>query len=127
MVTRADLSPGYQATQAVHAAVQYAVQHHLDISKWNRGGHLVVLAAPDEDDLQWLSWDLGRYWYIFPEEFREPDIYDELTAIAFLTDKKIGDVARLPLALQSADDPRFLREKEIRDSLRIIEGGESND
>lgn len=121
------MSPGYQATQAVHAAVSYAVQNHREVSKWDRGGHLVVLTVPDEDDLRWLTDDLGQYHYIFPQEFREPDIYDELTAIAFLCDKKIPEIAKLPLALASPDDPRFLREREIRDSLRIIEGGESNE
>jgi hypothetical protein len=118
VVTREDLSPGYQATQAVHAAVQYAVEHHIPTRRWNRGGHLVVLAAPDEWELKILAEDLFTYYRITCEWFEEPDIDDELTAIAFMTDKKIAEVSRLPLALATPTDPRFLREREIRDSLR---------
>jgi hypothetical protein len=117
VVTREDLSPGYQATQAVHAAVQYAVEHHAKASEWNDGGSLVVLAAKNESKLHSIGYDLEDSG-ISLERFREPDIDGELTAIAFLSARKPEVLSKLSLALSTPTDPRFLREREIRDSLR---------
>jgi hypothetical protein len=97
-VTRADLAPGVQAVQAAHAAVAFAVRYPDIAAAWEPGGYLLLLAAPDELHLHWLLADAqGAGHSAMP--FHEPDLGNELTAVA------VHDAARLcagyPLALQS--------------------------
>lgn len=99
-------------------AVHFATKHPQETRQWNDGGHLVLLTVPDEASLGFLSWDLKENHGIDATFFEEPDIDDEVTAIAFLTDCKPKEISKLPLALATPDDPRFLREREIRNSLR---------
>lgn len=95
VVVRADLPAGQQAVQAVHAALAFQREHRevcvgLD--------NLALLAAPDERSLAVLirsAGDAGVPW----ESFQEPDLGDQLTAVA------LGPAARrlvssLPLALR---------------------------
>lgn len=74
-MTRADLAPGVQATQAVHAALEYAAAGHPVPQT------LAVLCARDELDLCWLLGDAQRDG-IPAVGFHEPDLDDHLTAVA---------------------------------------------
>jgi hypothetical protein len=78
VVTRADLPPGAQAAQAIHAAVAYGRDFgdHLP-----PGETVVFLAARDELELCWLVSRL-REEDVFYSAFREPDLDHSLTAIA---------------------------------------------
>lgn len=74
MVTRADLPPGVRATQAIHAALQYAARYPVHDT-------LVFLEARDELALCWLCAEAHRRGLCFAP-FREPDLDDALTAVA---------------------------------------------
>ena len=83
VIVRKDLSESYMAVQAGHAVAQWL----LSDQSW-RNETLIYLGVENEKEL--LSWkdrlDFKNTKYA---EFREPDIGNQLTAIATLTDGKI--------------------------------------
>jgi hypothetical protein len=90
VVTRADLSPGVQIAQAVHAAIEYTKEHDPPLV-------LAVLAARDEIDLVWLVSDAVQLLIPYTS-FHEPDLDDALTAVA-LGPQAARLCRRFPLAL----------------------------
>ncbi len=82
VVTRRDLSPGQQAVQSIHAAVEFCLEYPQITRKWhNNSNYLVFLAVNDEEELGTLCADATETGISFAV-FHEPDIDDELTAIA---------------------------------------------
>ena len=101
MVTRRDISPGYQAVQAGHAAIQFQMEHP-DIAKswYNESNYLAFLSVEDENDLHILSQKCINKG-INISVFREPDIGNQITAIAIEPcDKAKKICSKLPLLLQ---------------------------
>jgi len=85
VLIRSDLSEPYQAVQAGHAVAQYLIEH--PDTSW-KNGTLVYLAVRDEEELAFwgdkLTWR-GVSW----TGFREPDIGNEMTAIACVTNGNV--------------------------------------
>jgi hypothetical protein len=97
-VTRADLPPGAQACQAVHAACDFALAHPALFADWHRASNTIVcLVASDELALQNLYGDAvaARHRLV---RVHEPDFGGALTALA-LEAAAHRLVRRLPLAL----------------------------
>ena len=102
VITRQDLSNGYQAVQGMHAAINF--QHEYpEISKswFNISNYLAFLSTKDENSLQALLNKFQHKGLKF-SAFYEPDINNQLTAIAL----EPGEISRkitshLPLALKS--------------------------
>jgi hypothetical protein len=97
VVVRSDLEPGAQLAQAGHAISAFAFYFEADHRAWHQGSNnLVILAARDEAHLLELARESPGPLAIF----REPDLGNTVTAVAFH-----GDMARrlssLPLALRS--------------------------
>jgi len=83
VLVRKDLSESYQAVQAGHAVAEWLLRDRT----W-KNETLVYLGVDKEQDL--VDWkDKLNYKNIKYAEFREPDIGNELTAIAALADGKI--------------------------------------
>lgn len=102
-MTRRDLSPGYQATQAAHAALDFAVGYPALTKAWHdSSNYLVVLAAEDEAELLRLAdlaWDRGLQYSCFVE----PDLNNETTAIVIEPGEATSKLlANVPLALREA-------------------------
>jgi hypothetical protein len=101
VITRADMPPGYQLVQSVHAMADFAATHPQVFSDWQRGTNtLVCLSVADEPALTNL-WDkLGKYG-VPMVQFREPDVQDQLTAFCILGTELIRSKLRyLSPALQ---------------------------
>lgn len=83
VVTRRDLPLAYQAVQAAHAAIDFQHGHSTEAKDWHKNSnYLIFLTVANEDELKQLILKAAeRYIKITP--FREPDIDNELTAIAF--------------------------------------------
>ena len=82
MVTRADLPPGVQCCQAVHAAFEFALTHRDFTAEWRAASNTVaLLAAPDELALAWLCQDAIAAGLRLAR-FHEPDLGAALTAVA---------------------------------------------
>lgn len=101
VVVRADLRPGQQACQAMHAARQFAFEHaHIELSWFERSNTLALLAVPNEQELTRLLTIAGDRC-IRSSAFREPDLGDRLTAICLEPTEAARRICRnLPLALQ---------------------------
>lgn len=82
MVSRKDLSIGMQAVQSGHAAIQFQHEHPELAKNWfHNSNYLIFLSAKDEEELNSLI-DRAQSQNIQVSVFREPDINNEITAIA---------------------------------------------
>jgi hypothetical protein len=96
VVTRRDLSPGYQLVQSCHAIREFDRLHH----GYQGVANLACLSATDENELKRLIVYLESNQIKYAI-FREPDVDDQITAIAFEPgDKSYRLVSSLPLALK---------------------------
>ena len=83
VVTRKDLpSPGSQASQILHAAIEFIYEHPELANDWyNISKYLVLLSVNNQKDLLELTDKLSQKGILF-SKFHEPDLDNELTAIA---------------------------------------------
>ena len=83
VVTRRDLSIPYQAVQSGHAAIDFQYEHPLEAIEWQKkSNYLALLTVADEEALIKLiskAIVTGIKYTIF----REPDLNNEITAVAF--------------------------------------------
>ena len=101
VITRRDLSPGYQAVQAAHAAIEFQHEYPEIAKEWNTySKYLVFLSVENEEKLHRFLEKI-KYRNIKHTIFIEPDIGDKLTAIALEpNDNSRRLTAHLPLALK---------------------------
>lgn len=92
VLVRKDLPKSSQAVQAAHAVAQFVIENS---AHWNNGT-LVFLAAPDEAYLGSIKQKISDRRF---SEFREPDLNDQITAIAVLGSKDctVSDFPELKL------------------------------
>lgn len=95
------MSGGYQGVQSMHAAIQFCFEHPEMSTGWfNKSNYLGWLTVPDEKELIRLV-EEALLRGIPVSVFREPDVGDQVTAIALAPGpqtKKL--VSKLPLALK---------------------------
>ena len=101
VITRRDLSPGYQAIQSAHAAIEFQHEHPEIAKEWNTNSkYLIFLSVENEEELQSLLQKI-QIKDLKYSVFLEPDIGNQLTAIALEpTDKSYRLTSNLPLALK---------------------------
>lgn len=101
IVVRADLPPGLQVAQAVHAAFLFAHLFPDTTRKWLEGSNIdVILSVPDEAALTELA-ITARCAGVLSASMTEPDIGNQLTALALGVDAGAQRLcANLPLALR---------------------------
>lgn len=101
MITRSDLEPGYQAVQSVHAGIQFAMEHSVIHKEWyEQSNYLGLLSVSNEVELYNLMEQAQRQ-DIKVSVFREPDIGDQITAIALAPGAKTKKLCgKLQLALK---------------------------
>ena len=105
VVSRADLSFGAQSVQGMHSGIQFQHEHPEIAKEWHdKSKYLVHLSARDEHHLQDLIFK-AEHKNIKYSIFREPDIGNEITAVAFEpSDKSKRMLSSLPLALQNENE-----------------------
>ena len=82
VITRRDLSLGYQATQACHAAIDFQHEYQREATEWHTSSnYLAILTVKDEEELIdiLVKVSLRGIKYTI---FREPDLNNEITAVA---------------------------------------------
>lgn len=83
VVTRRDLPIAYQAVQSGHAAIDFQHEHAVEAKEWQtKSNYLAFLTVADEQELIKLA-TKAILMGIKHTVFREPDINNEITAIAF--------------------------------------------
>jgi peptidyl-tRNA hydrolase len=101
IVARADLPPGLQFAQGCHALRLFVAEHSEVDKRWyETSNNLVVLSVPDKHALAKLAYDLTVQG-IEVSTFREPDLDNELTAIAAGPSAQ-RHLSTLPLAMRQA-------------------------
>lgn len=91
-----------QIAQVAHVTAEYAKQHPNSFNQWYDSKYIIVLSVPSLIELKSLRQNLLNEGVLL-SDFYEPDINDELTAIAVLPEhyeqakKYLG---HLPLALK---------------------------
>lgn len=103
VLVRRDLSEGQQATQATHAALDFAVTYPDLVKAWHdESNYLIVLSVADEKELLSYAdraWDLGLRYSVF----FEPDLDNTVTAVVIEPGRTTSKLcANLPLALREA-------------------------
>lgn len=91
MITRSDIPAAYAGVQAGHAVAQYIIDN--GVGNWENE-YLIYLKVKDELELTKLLTKLNFKMDV--TEFREPDLENELTAIACVTSNK-NMFSKLPL------------------------------
>ena len=102
VVTRRDMTPGYQGVQSIHAALEFAALYPDTFMYWNlSSNYLCWLSVKDEAVLaSYLR--AAEAKGIKSVGFYEPDIGDQLTAIAIESGRRSALMLRtLPLALKA--------------------------
>lgn len=101
VITRQDLDPGYQAVQSIHAAIQFKFEHPEVSKNWfENSNYLGLLSVANEEELLLLI-EQAAQKDIKCSVFREPDINDQITAIAIEPGSKSKKLcSHLKLALK---------------------------
>lgn len=100
VIVRGDLAPGLLCAQACHGMRAFQAAHPEAEAGWFHGSNnIAILSVQDEPSLVALL-ELLESSGAPVASFREPDIGDQLTAIATIP-KTRRALARLPLALAS--------------------------
>jgi len=87
-LTRTDISAGQQAVQAGHSLAQYIIDWNPHITKDWANGSIINLGLGSEKSLKrWIK-KIEKYRLKY-SIFREPDMNNEITSIAVLSDGKI--------------------------------------
>ena len=83
VITRRDLTIGQQATQGCHAAIDFQHQHPAEAREWHtKSNYLAFLTVADEQELIKLI-TKAILTGIKHTVFREPDLDNQITAVAF--------------------------------------------
>jgi hypothetical protein len=102
VVTREDLSHGQQAVQSMHALRQFTAEHpQIDQSWFEKSNYLGLLSVSNEFELHQLI-EKAIIEGISFSVFKEPDIGDQITAIALEPGQKTKKLcSQLKLALRN--------------------------
>lgn len=98
VITRGDLSSGYRAVQSTHAAISFIFEHPGRAGPWfKNSNYLILLEVKDLEELKTLIQKF-QYHRLLHTVFKEPDIGNEITAVAVEPSEKTQKlVSRIPL------------------------------
>ena len=111
------MTASYQSVQSTHAAIQFVFEHPEVAQLWFKDPYLAQLSVENEHELEILIAKLKKY-NIKYSIFREPDIDNQITAIAIEpSDQTRKMVSCLPLMLKEYNfytniDKNSYKEKE---------------
>ena len=80
-IVREDLQPGYKCVQSAHALADFAVKFTNEFKQWQMGSNYLCCLEASESKINRLIEKLD-YLEIKYEIFREPDIGNQMTALA---------------------------------------------
>lgn len=120
VAVRADLAPGPQLAQSVHAAFEFAVDFPSITEVWRRHSNfLVVVGLRDEMQLLELANSASAY-NIKHTVVREPDYGDTVTAVALEPGTKAARLcAEYPLAMKPTKCMEVFVDTDGHNSMRV--------
>ena len=98
VISRQDMSPGYQVVQSAHAIAEFASEHPETFEKWKKETNSIIcLSVKDEETLLKLNEKLSKKTP--SSSFYEPDV-NAFTAICVYGTPEIRkSLSHLPLVL----------------------------
>lgn len=118
IVTRGDLTPGYQSSQATHSALLFSQEHPYIFQQWLNQPYIVLLSIKNEQELKKLIFKLKKSNLYF-SVFTEPDIDNQITAVCIEPSEKTRRfTSSLPLMLRQyntndkIDKNNFIKEEQ---------------
>lgn len=114
-MTHGNLSAGYQVAQVAHVMAEYILHRPQTAKYWHHlSNSLIVLEAKDAEALSELQ-EKAKLKGLDVQEFREPDLGDEITALAFSPSKNTRKfLSNLPLAGKNLHNQSKIHEREHR-------------
>jgi len=103
VITRSDISPGYQVVQSTHSIADFAYQHPEAFQSWkNDSNSIICLSVASEEKLLKLY---NKYREVTPSTlFYEPDV-DAYTSICLYGNPEIRKkLSHLSLSLKNIND-----------------------
>lgn len=115
LVTHAELSTGYQIAQIAHATADFMLAHPATAQNWSQiSNSIIALEAANAEHLSNLL-EQAQALNLTTIEFREPDMGDEITAIAFAPSLDTPNLlANLPCAGRTPRDEKLARKRETK-------------
>lgn len=109
VVTRQDISPGYQAVQSIHSTLAFVDEHPHLFTNWNNFSKAIsLLAVKNEDELKTLIIKLTQKG-IKHSVFAEPDIDHQITSIAIEpSESAFKACCSIPLALKQYNHHKLI-------------------
>jgi peptidyl-tRNA hydrolase len=123
IITHQGLSSGYQTAQSIHAATEFTMNYREHASEWYETSNTVVcLEAESTEELQQLVLTAAEK-SIVHAPFYEPDLNNELTAVAFAPGETSRELlAHLPLVgRRKASTAAQKREFSARQARREVQ------
>ena len=104
IVTRKDLSAGYQLVQSAHSLAEFAHQYSDQFNDWKRdSNYLISLSIDNEEKLKDL-YDKLKWHGAHVVAFYEPDIDNQMTSICYYgTPEMRKHTQKLDLALSEVE------------------------
>lgn len=75
------MQPGYKLAQSVHAAFEFSVEHRIEMEQWQKKSNYVCCLEASRFKIEIIQAELDKLKIKYTI-FLEPDIGNELTAIA---------------------------------------------
>lgn len=111
VITRADLSKGYQSQQSTHSIADFAYEFPQSFKDWKETSNSIIcLQVKDESQLLDYYNRLSKLTNVV--KFTEPDLNDESTSICLYADK---DVRKKVSSLPLLGKEKITKEKVISD------------
>lgn len=101
VITRRDLTPGAQAVQSAHAAIDFQHQFPQISQNWNKlSNYLILLSVDNEDSLKHQIQKIIKF-NLSHVVFKEPDMDNQITAVCIEPSEKSRKLfSHLPLTLK---------------------------
>ena len=81
VITRSDISIGYQAVQSIHGAIEFVLTYPELSNDWHKqSNYIALLVVKNEEELSRL-YNKAKNRNIKCVSFKEPDLNDEITSI----------------------------------------------
>lgn len=98
IITRNDLTPGYQAQQSTHSIADFASEYNEQFREWKKDSNSIIcLSVKNEQELDSLYEKLSKLTSV--TKFYEPDLDNQLTSICLYATydvrKKVSDLPLL--------------------------------
>lgn len=124
VVGREDLSPAYQSVQTGHALALFCIEHNDIANSWHQNSQfLSYLSVKDESKLLFLI-EKAHLRGITISIFREPDINNQITAIAMEpTDKSKRLCSGLPCVLKEFNSVGLNKDNYVNAESLVMPGG----